>query len=623
MISEKLHNLPRLAKRAIFLVTDTLLVPISLYAAFALRYGTLTQMDRVQDSLSLFVLMTVLGGVLISICRLPRIKLNALEMRAVTRIGTTAALLALLAITLSYMLDLSGPRSVPIIFCAVFFLASLATRIAALTLLGWLEDRQGTRQRVAIYGAGAGGIQMAAALRQSPEARPVLFIDDNSNLQGLMTAGLPVYASSDLKKLVERHRIQRVLLAIPSISEERRRALIDKLAALGLEVQVLPSYIEMMTGKGAGEPLRPVSPDALLGRDKVDLDTPEIAKAYAGRTVLVTGAGGSIGSELCRQLINRRPKRIVLFEHSEIALYAIDQDMRKRAAGAGVAITTRLGSVTDAARVAAVMSECEVEIVLHAAAYKHVPIVEENELEGARNNVMGTKVVADAAMRAGVERFILVSTDKAVRPTNIMGASKRLAELVVQDLQTRTTRTRFAIVRFGNVLGSSGSVLPLFERQIKQGGPVTVTHPEVTRFFMTIPEAARLVLLAGAYAKGSDVFVLDMGEPQKIIDIARRMVEMSGRTVRDSKTGKGDIEIEITGLRPGEKLYEELLIDDDSLRATPHPKILRAEEASLSEIETSSMLRELEKTLEARDTARLRRLIAARVDGYHIQKEVG
>ncbi|WP_281966967.1 polysaccharide biosynthesis protein [Roseovarius nanhaiticus] len=622
MTQDTIHKLPRLVKRGIFLTTDTLLVPLSLYAAFGLRYGTLTPLNQVQDSLILFALMTVLGAVLISICRLPRIRLNALEMRAVTRIGTTAALLALLAIILSYLLQLSGPRSVPLIFSAVFFLLSLTARIAALTLLTWMEDRQGTRQRVAIYGAGAGGIQMAAALRQSPEARPVLFIDDNVNLQGLMTAGLPVFSPSDLTKLVERYQIQRVLLAIPSIAQDLRSTRIEELAGLGLDVQVLPSYVEMMAGHGPEEPLRPVSPDALLGRSKVDLDTPEIAKAYAGRTVMVTGAGGSIGSELCRQLINRRPARLVLYEHSEIALYAIDQDLLKRAAAVGVAITARLGSVTDAARVGAVMADTGVEIVLHAAAYKHVPIVEENELEGARNNVLGTKIVADAAVRAGVERFILVSTDKAVRPTNIMGATKRMAELVIQDLQIRTTQTRFAIVRFGNVLGSSGSVLPLFERQIKQGGPVTVTHPEVTRFFMTIPEAARLVLLAGAYAKGSDVFVLDMGAPQKIIDIARRMVEMSGRTVRDPETGKGDIAIEITGLRPGEKLYEELLIDDESLRATPHPKILRAEEANLSALETAAMLRELGGALEARDVARLRRLIALRVDGYHTQQRV-
>jgi FlaA1/EpsC-like NDP-sugar epimerase len=290
------------------------------------------------------------------------------------------------------------------------------------------------------------------------------------------------------------------------------------------------------------------------------------------------------------------------------------------AEAADITVTTRLGSVVDARRVAEVLAETRAEIVIHAAAYKHVPLVEQNELEGARNNVLGTQVVAEAARDAGIERFILISTDKAVRPTNIMGATKRLAELVLQDLQTRTEKTKFSMVRFGNVLGSSGSVLPLFEQQIRRGGPVTVTHPEVTRYFMTIPEATRLVLLAGAYATGGDVFVLDMGKPMKILDIARRMIELSGRKVFEN--GEGDIVIEITGLRPGEKLYEELLIDDASLRGTPHSKILRAEEAMLSQIEIASVLRMLSKSLEEGDALGLRKLIEDRVDGYHKQEDV-
>lgn len=623
MLIPDFHNLSRQTKRAIFLAMDTTLVPVTLYAAFVLRYGTLSPLERVQDSLPLFGLMTALGAVAISACRLPRIKLDAFEMRAVTKIGVAAGAMALLAITLSYLLQLSGPRSVPLIFGALFFLSSVGVRIAALSLLNWMAERKGQRQRVAIYGAGAAGIQLAAALRQSCEARPLLFVDDNPNLHGLLVAGLPVYSPARLKGLVQRRGIERVLLAMPSVSEERRRALVEKLSDLGAEIQVLPSYIDMMSGRALDEQLRPVSPDELLGRDKVDLDTPEIAKAYAGRVVMVTGAGGSIGSELCRQLVGRKPARIVLFEQSEYALYDIDRDLRPRAEKAGIPVTSRLGSVADKARVTQVIAEEGVEIVLHAAAYKHVPLVEENELEGARNNVLGTRVVAEAAAEAGVERFILISTDKAVRPTNIMGATKRMAELVIQDMQTRNTGTRFAMVRFGNVLGSSGSVLPLFEKQIEQGGPLTVTHRDVTRFFMTIPEAARLVLLAGAYAEGGDVFVLDMGKPQKIVDIARRMIELSGRSVRDPETGRGDIAIEITGLRPGEKLYEELLIDDASLRPTPHPKILRAEESMLSQIEIAAMLRELQTALTDADAERLRRLIAARVEGYHIQEAAG
>lgn len=614
-----LYATPRPIKRAIFLVFDTLLVPMTLYFAFILRYGTLTPLDRVQDSGLLFLIMTVLGAVTISASGLPRIKLNTFEMRAVTKIGMTATMLAVLAITLSYLMKLSGPRSVPLIFGTLFFLLSVVARIGALSLLGWLEDHNSDRQPVIVYGAGAAGIQLAAALRQSREARPVLFVDDNPNLHGLMTAGMPVQAPDRLPKLIKRYGIQRILLAMPSIGEKRRNALIEKTSSFGIEVQVLPSYIDMMSGASLENQLRPVSPDELLGRDKVDLDTPEVAKSYAGRVVMVTGAGGSIGSELCRQMVNCNPARIVLFEQGEFALYEIDRSLRPRAEAAGIPLSVRLGSVTDKNRVVRVIADEGVEIILHAAAYKHVPLVEENELEGARNNVLGTQIVAEAAAESKIERFILISTDKAVRPTNIMGATKRMAELVVQDMQLRYPHTRFAMVRFGNVLGSSGSVLPLFARQIEQGGPLTVTHPDVTRFFMTIPEAARLVLLAGAYAQGRDVFVLDMGKPQKIIDIAHRMIQLSGRKLKDPVTGGGDITIEITGLRPGEKLYEELLIDDDSLRATPHPKILRAEEDALSAIEVAAMLRELHGALRDSDNKQVRAIIAARVKGYHTQ----
>ena len=322
---------------------------------------------------------------------------------------------------------------------------------------------------------------------------------------------------------------------------------------------------------------------------------------------------------MCRQLIACRPAKIVVFEQSEFNLYKIHQDLCERLQGVPVDIVACLGSVTDSVRVRHVISTQKVDIILHAAAYKHVPLVEENELEGARNNVIGTKTVADAAVDLGIERFILVSTDKAVRPTNIMGATKRLAELIVQDVQTRAPKTKFAMVRFGNVLGSSGSVLPLFQAQIEAGGPVTVTHPEVCRFFMTVAEASRLVLLAGAFAEGGDVFLLDMGRPQRIMDIAEQLIQLSGRTVKDPVTGEGDIEIRVTGLRPGEKLYEELLIDNDNLCKTPHPKILRAEENRLSEIEIAGILREIQTAVETSNTEKLRTVVSERVDGYHEQ----
>ena len=615
-----LRDMPRQAKSVLWLAIDALLVPVSLYAAFALRLGTPSTFPMMQSSWTLFPLL-ILGGVIIfQMLDLPRIKLHSFDAYALRRIGTAAVMLTVAAMILSYLFGLWAPRSVPLIFGVIFFVAAVLMRLVGLAVVQAVLGHLGDAVPVAIYGAGMAGIQLASALRQSNEARPILFVDDNPALWGLLVSGLQVQTPKNLPALVAAGKVSRVLLAMPSINRSRQSKLVAHLKEQNCEVHVMPSYADLVAGRGLTDTMVPVAPDALLGRDKVDLDIPDVAKAYAGRCVMVTGAGGSIGSELCRQLLDIKPSHIVLFERSEFELYKIDNELRTLAEAAGITVTTRLGSIIDARRVREVMEATQVEIVLHAAAYKHVPLVEENELEGARNNVLGTQVVAEAAEAAGVERFILISTDKAVRPTNIMGATKRMAELVIQDLQTRSTSTKFSMVRFGNVLGSSGSVLPLFEQQIRRGGPVTVTHPDVTRFFMTIPEAARLVLLAGAYATGGDVFVLDMGKPMKILDIARRMIELSGRSVL--KNGLGDIEIAITGLRPGEKLYEELLIDDASLRGTPHSKILRAEEAMLSQIEIASMLREVNKALEAADTGALRKLIESRVDGYHRQEGV-
>lgn len=615
-----LRNMSRKTKVTMWLLFDVILVPISLYAAFSLRLGTPTTFPMMQSSWALFPLLMLSGVITFQVLRLPRIKLHSFDAYAMRRIGIAALILTVAAMILSYLFDFWAPRSVPLIFGAIFFGAAAVSRLVGLAMLQAVFGRLGNVVPVAIYGAGVAGIQLASALRQSNEVKPIIFVDDNPALWGLLISGLQVKNPKKLMALSRSGQIMRVLIAMPSISATRQSRLVSGLSELKCDVQVMPSYEDLIAGKSVTETMAPVAPDALLGRDKVDLDIPDVAKAYAGRAVMVTGAGGSIGSELCRQILDIMPSHIILYERSEFELYKIDQELRALAKAAGVKVTTRLGSVVDARRVREVLAETSAEIVIHAAAYKHVPLVEENELEGARNNVVGTQTVAEAAEAAGVERFILISTDKAVRPTNIMGATKRLAELVVQDLQTRSTKTKFSMVRFGNVLGSSGSVLPLFEQQIRRGGPVTVTHPDVTRFFMTIPEAARLVLLAGAYAKGGDVFVLDMGKPVKIIDIARRMIELSGRRVFED--GEGEIAIEITGLRPGEKLFEELLIDDDSLRATPHEKILCAQEAMLSQIEVAAIMRELDKALIGGDVQALRHLIETRVEGYHQQSSV-
>lgn len=608
------RTMSRRYKRLIFLAFDSTMVPVSLYFAFALRFGTGLPLAQMTESLSLFAVLTLLGPVLIVIFRLPRIKLTALDITALSRLSWAAGALAMSAMSTSYLLELGAPRSVPVIFGAMFFGLSVVGRTIAYLLLQSPWARA-SGVPVAIYGAGAAGVQLVSALRQSEEVRPVAFVDDKPSLHGLIISGLSVSTPSRLRKMVHQGQVARILVAMPSLAQSDLRALLAQLADLPCEVQVLPSYVDIISGREAV--MKTVSPDALLGRDKVPLDVPDIAKAYAGRSVMVTGAGGSIGSELCRQLLECNPTRIVLFERSELALYQIERELRAAAMALDIAMTARLGSVTDARRVSEVMAQEAVEIVLHAAAYKHVPLVEENELEGAFNNTIGTSTVAAAAEAAGVERFILVSTDKAVRPTNIMGATKRMAELVVQDMASRSTDTFFSMVRFGNVLGSSGSVLPLFQDQIKAGGPVTVTHAEVTRYFMTIPEAARLVLLAGAYSKGGDVFVLDMGKPMRILDIARRMIEMSGAQVQEGSGGPG-IAIEITGLRPGEKLYEELLIDSSAMIATPHEKILRAEEVRLSQIEVAAMMREIRSAIDSSDVARVRKAVEGYVSGYHM-----
>jgi FlaA1/EpsC-like NDP-sugar epimerase len=469
------------------------------------------------------------------------------------------------------------------------------------------QSPQDARSSVLIYGAGRTGRQLAAALATDDTMRPVAFVDDDPRLQSLTVSDLPVHPARDIENLVARHDIGRIILAMPGATDVRCERIARDLQKTGCAVHVLPSFADLVTGNlRTLSGSRRVDPAALLGRDAVEGDLAGATGIYAGRRILVTGAGGSIGSELCRQLVRCGPETLILMDHGEHVLFEIERELRTLAPD--LDILPILGSVCDAALVNVLMSAKKIDVVLHAAAYKHVPLVEANAIEGMRNNVIGTRTVANAAREAGVERFILVSTDKAVRPTSVMGASKRFAEMIVQDLATRSERTRFSMVRFGNVLGSSGSVIPTFADQIARGGPVTLTHRDVTRYFMTIPEAVRLVLMAGTLAHDGDVFVLDMGQPVAIRDIARRMVEASGYSVRDGDNPDGDIEIEVTGLRPGEKLHEELLIGADML-GTPHPRILRAQEGHLSEIELAKALKSLSEAIATRDVALLRSIL--------------
>jgi FlaA1/EpsC-like NDP-sugar epimerase len=482
---------------------------------------------------------------------------------------------------------------------------------------------RGMAARVAIYGAGNAGARVCSALLGGPDFQPVAFIDDKKSLQGSSINGIAVYGPETLEELVRRRRIDRILLAMPSTSRRRRREILTALEPLGVHVQSLPNLSDLISGRAQISELRDVEVSDLLGRDPVP-PRPKLSGAcIRGKCVLVTGAGGSIGSELCRQIIRLDPTRLVLFEMSELALYNIQRELEEIAGHEKLPaeIVPLLGNAHHRHRVREVLSTFGVQTIYHAAAYKHVPIVEHNVIEGVHNNVISTWYTAEAALETGVETFVLISTDKAVNPANVMGATKRLAELVLQALQERTTHTRFCMVRFGNVLASSGSVVPLFQEQIRRGGPVTVTHPDVIRYFMTIPEAAQLVLQAGSMAKGGDVFVLDMGRPVRIDDLARHLINLMGLTVRDAANPDGDIEIEYTGLRTAEKLFEELLIGTN-VTGTDHPMIMRAIEHHLPWARMQQILNEQLVALASFDCHRALALLTESVAEYQAEVDI-
>ncbi|MCA8882439.1 MAG: polysaccharide biosynthesis protein [Rhodobacteraceae bacterium] len=607
-----LSRLSQVQKIGMMLVVDSLLIPLSLYLSVAGLENSLAISQAFLGDWEIVPLLVVIGALSAYTLGLPRIQLNDYETAGMPRAAVLSGILAVSAFGLNALADGPVPASAFIGFGALMFLGMLLARVTMRAILIAVLTSQTRRVLILIYGAGRTGMQLAAALRHDDRVQPVAFVDDNPALRRMTVSGLPVLSPAHLEKTVTDKGIERVILAMPSLSTPRKLRMFRRLAPLGVEVQALPSFAQLVGAEALVEKLAPVNPADFLDRVQFDGAIESAAHVYCGKSVLVTGAGGSIGSELCRQVLSCKPKRLVLMDHSELALYNIIAELD--AAQPETEIRPVLGSVDDARLCANVLARNEVQIVLHAAAYKHVPIVEENPLVGLRNNVFGTKVLADAARAARVERFLLVSTDKAVRPRNVMGASKRLAEMVVQDLAARDSGTLFSMVRFGNVLGSSGSVIPLFEQQIANGGPVTLTDVAVTRFFMTIPEAGRLVLLSGALARGGDVFVLDMGEPVSIHKLAVQMIEAAGFTVRDAANPSGDIEIKITGLRPGEKLHEELLIGGEHL-TTHHPKILRALESGLSEIEIATALRELRLAIEANDCDAAHAVLSRWVEG--------
>ena len=607
---------PRATKRLIMVTADAVAIPTALWAALALKFDSL---DPSPDRTYAYFLVAVVSALLFfSVFGLYRAVIRFVGPRAMLTVLTGVSLSVLvLAAFDRFVASHQIPLSAFGIYWALALLYVGGSRFVARYLFQHSSVSSRPAVRVAIYGAGDMGARACAVLLGGPDYEPVAFIDDKKSLQGSSINGVRVYHSDSLPKVVRHHRIDRILLAMPSTTRRRRREILTQLEPLGVHVQSLPNLSDLIAGRAQINELCDVDVSDLLGRDPVPPKPKLFGSCIRGKCVLVTGAGGSIGSELCRQIIHLSPSRLVLFEMSELALYHIERELEEVAARdrLEVEIVPLLGNAHHRHRVREVLAAFGVQTVYHAAAYKHVPIVEYNVVEGIHNNVISTWYTAEAALETGVETFLLISTDKAVNPANVMGATKRLAELVLQALQERTTHTRFCMVRFGNVLASSGSVVPLFQQQIRRGGPVTVTHPDVIRYFMTIPEAAQLVIQAGSMAKGGDVFVLDMGRPVRIDDLARRLVNLMGLTVRDPNNPDGDIEIEYTGLRTAEKLFEELLIGTN-VTGTDHPMIMRAMEHRLTWAKMEQTLNELLIALASFDCHRALALLSDAVAEY-------
>ena len=615
---ELLKSMSRRQKRNVFVALDCLLVPLSLLFALSLQSPFGGSLDLMLAYLpELPFVMAAAAGLSIWL-GISSTTLNDYEASSVGQTAIFAGLLTLVSIVLTTLVKPTLPLSTQIVFGITYFVFSALSRAILLQVVLALYRTGADRCRVLIYGAGTTGMQLVSALRNHEYIEPVAFVDDNQALQGQSVLRLPVLSPVRIAEIVAERQINRVLLAMPSQSQPKQVQIARRLEKMGLEVQTLPSFSQLIGEEELVNKLTPVHVSRFLNRDEVSTAPGSDAAAYFGRCVLVSGAGGSIGSELCRQVLDCAPRKIVLFELSELALYQVHQEIKQMAEGSGIDVVPLLGSVTDPRQVRRALQEHNVQVVLHAAAYKHVPLVEENPLAGLANNVLGTHTLVSEAAAAGIERFVLISSDKAVRPTNIMGASKRLAELVVQDIAMRLAKPDnlvFSIVRFGNVLGSSGSVVPLFQDQLRRGGPLTVTHPDVSRFFMTVQEAVHLVLRAGAMATGGEVFVLDMGKPVRIEQLARQVIDSAGYTVRDTQNPDGDIEIEFTGLRPGEKMTEELTLSG-SLIGTGHRKIFFTVEERLSEIEVAAVLRGLRSALATSDDAAAREIVTRWVDGY-------
>ena len=613
-------TLPRSTKRLIMILADLVIIPAALWSALVLKYE-----HAIPPVAQLPILLAIAG-----LAAIPVFVRMGLYRAVVRYFGLNALFAVLGGVTLSVLILAAVDRifglgeltlSVLTIYWVIAALYAGGTRM----LMRYVFHRYTGRhaERVAIYGAGEAGAQLCSALMGGRDCWPVAFIDDKRALQRSVIHGVEVFGLDALPDLVREREITGVLLALPSASRRRRREILTALEPLGLHVRSLPNLKEILAGEARTDEVREVDVADLLGRDSVPPDPKLFDACIRGKAVMVTGAGGSIGSELCRQIILLQPASVVLYENSELALYQIDNELRETITRtkSNIELIPLLGNAHHRDRVLDVMLTYRIQTVYHAAAYKHVPIVEQNVIEGVHNNVVSTWNTAEAALEAQVETFVLISTDKAVNPTNVMGATKRVAEIVLQGLHQRSTKTRFCMVRFGNVLASSGSVVPRFYEQIRAGGPITVTHPDVMRYFMTIPEAAQLVIQAGSMARGGDVFVLDMGKPVRIDELARRMVGLMGLSIRGEHNPEGDIEISYTGLRPAEKLFEELLIGTN-VSGTDHPMIMRAMEHALPWEEVDAWLREMLTALRAFDCARAIELLKVAVVEYQASPDV-
>lgn len=612
-LANRIAGLSRANKRLIALVADAVVIPAALWSATALKLGTMNHDLAGREALYVAVLAVSIP--IFGRMGLYRAVIRFIGPRAVWAVfvGVSASVATLWVLN-SLLIPNPVPSSVLTIYWALALIYVGGSRLIGRSLLYY---RRRGEERVVIYGAGAAGAQLASALSGSGHYFPAAFVDDNRSLEGSIINGVEVFLPDSLPKLVSDEGITTVLLAVPSQSRRRRQEILKRLESLTVHVKTVPDIGDIVAGRATVEDVREVDAGDLLGRDAVPPNDRLLGACIHGKIVMVTGAGGSIGSELCRQILRLRPAQLLLFEMSELALYSIERELRLLAGNEQlpVDIVALLGDAHHKTRVREILQAYGVQTIYHAAAYKHVPIVEQNVIEGIYNNIFSTWHAAEAALECRVETFVLISTDKAVNPTNVMGATKRFAEIVLQGLHDRGSHTRFCMVRFGNVLESSGSVVPLFREQIKRGGPVTVTHKDVIRYFMTIPEAAQLVLQAGAMAKGGDVFVLDMGKPVRIADLAKRMVNLMGLSVRDDDSPDGDIEITFTGLRPAEKLFEELLIGTN-VTGTEHPMIMRAIEHSLPWMQVQQVLDELSVALNRFDCDRARLLLMQTVAEY-------